>query len=60
MSSLGTREQPHNQGKMFVKQTIKRIGQSVKAGYLKMRMKADDSDAVCMSDKTLGKGISSE
>jgi len=48
------------QGKTFVKQTIRSIGKCVKKGYLKMRMKADDSKAVLMSDSKLGKGISSE
>jgi len=60
MASRGTKMAPENSGKMFQKRSIKRVGQATQKSYLKNRMTADDSKSVCMSDKKLGKGISSE
>lgn len=47
-------------GKMHKKQKPRKIGELVRSGYLRMRMRQDDSAAVCMSDKKLGNSISSK
>jgi hypothetical protein len=59
MSSLGSRYAPKHTGRMFGKKTIKSIGVGRKDPYLRQRMKADDSRAVNMTDRTLSRGISS-
>lgn len=48
---------PEHQGKIHQKSGVKKIGQPKGKGYLKMRMKKDDSAAVNMSDRSLGGGI---
>ena len=57
MASLDTLPAPEPGGKMYEKQTIRKIGQATQDPYLKQRMKADDSKAVNMTDSTLGGGI---
>jgi len=51
---------PAHKGKMHKSKNIKAIGQSRKHGYLRMRLRTDDSNKVNMSDRKLGSGISSE
>lgn len=50
---------PAPSGRIYNKTPIKDIGQAVPKPYLRNRLKADDSAAVCMSDQKLGKSISS-
>lgn len=49
---------PEHKGKIpNQSSSVKKIGQPKGKGYLKMRMKQDDSVAVNMSDRKLGGGI---
>jgi len=53
----GDKKIPNRQGKSFQPQKVKDIGKCYKDPYLKTRMRADDSDAVLMSDQKLGGGV---
>ena len=58
MSSNITKEAPEHKGKIHnYSHTPKKIGQPKKHSHLPKRMKADDSEAVLMSDRKLGAGI---
>lgn len=48
---------PEHKGKLHQSTSVKMIGQAKKKGYLKYRMKQDDSSCVNMSDQKLGGGI---
>lgn len=49
---------PEHKGKCCTTKTsINKIGQPTQKPWLKTRMKADDSETVNMSDRSLGKGI---
>lgn len=56
--SLGSA--PERKGKMYEDKRTKKIGVLRTNAHLKTRMKADDSDAVNMSDRKLGSGVRSE
>jgi hypothetical protein len=48
---------PAHKGKLHTKTPVKRVGQAKPCDCLSIRMKMDDSAAVNMSDRKLGKGI---
>jgi len=56
MASLGNSAAPVDSYKKAGR--VKKIGKNRRSGYLRMRMRADDSAAVCVSDNKLGRGIS--
>jgi hypothetical protein len=60
MSTGNLPSAPPHRGKMHKKRKVKAIGQPRKRGYLRMRMRADDSHHVNMTDRSLSSGISSE
>lgn len=58
MSANLPKEIPEHKGKCCTQaKTITKMGQPKMGSHLPARMKADDSKAVLMSDRTLGAGI---
>ena len=58
MSSWAPGTPPEHKGKMHQPKRMQKRDTATQSEYLKQRCKADDSDAVNMSDTKLGKGIS--